>query len=122
MDLKERMKKLKSNIPVIYFALKDKETPWLAKLLAGVTIAYALSPIDLIPDFIPILGYLDDLIFLPAMIALTMKCIPKSIWERSRVTAAALWANKNHKKWYYAILIVVIWILVISWIIKWILC
>ena len=67
MDLKARAKKLKADIPAIFLALKDKNTPLHAKIAAAVTVGYALSPIDLIPDFIPVLGYLDDLIILPAM-------------------------------------------------------
>lgn len=59
MDLKARAKKLKIDIPAIFLALKDKDTPFMAKLFAGITVAYALSPVDLVPDFIPVLGYLD---------------------------------------------------------------
>lgn len=62
MSLKERARKLKNDIPAVFLALKDKETPLLAKVLAGITVAYALSPIDFIPDWIPVLGYLDDVI------------------------------------------------------------
>ena len=60
--LKERARQLKADIPAVYLAIKDPVTPWLVKVLALVTIAYALSPIDLIPDFIPVFGYLDDII------------------------------------------------------------
>ena len=67
--LKDRAKKLKTDIPAVFLALKDKRTPWYARILAAVIVVYALSPIDLIPDFIPVLGYLDDLIILPALIA-----------------------------------------------------
>ena len=70
MDLKERAKKLKTDIPAIFLALKDHETPLLAKIFAGITVIYALSPIDLVPDFIPVLGYLDDLILLPMFAAI----------------------------------------------------
>ena len=63
MNLKERAKKLKEEIPAVFLSLKDRETPLIAKILAGITIGYALSPIDLIPDFIPVLGYLDDIIY-----------------------------------------------------------
>ena len=63
----------------------------MAKIVAGITVAYALSPIDLIPDFIPVLGYLDDVILLPALLALTIHLIPHGIWERSRALSADLW-------------------------------
>lgn len=64
-NLKERAQKLKTDIPAVFLALKEKRTPFLAKMIAAVVVVYALSPIDLIPDFIPVLGYLDDLIILP---------------------------------------------------------
>ena len=72
MNLKQKARQLKTDIPAIYLVLKDKETPSFAKLMAGITVGYALSPIDLIPDFVPVLGYLDDVILLPIMIALTI--------------------------------------------------
>ena len=113
MNFKERAKKLKSDIPAIFLALKDKDTPIIAKILAAVTVAYALSPIDLIPDFIPVLGYLDDLIILPALAALTIKLIPKEKFEECRIKAEGLWENGKPKKWYYAVPIVIIWAVVI---------
>lgn len=116
MGLKDRAKRLKSDIPAIFIALKDTETPLIAKLLAGITVGYALSPIDLIPDFIPVLGYLDDVILLPALTALTIRCIPQDVWERSRASSEGLWTDGRPKKWYYAIPIIVFW-LVILWLI-----
>lgn len=113
MDLKKRAKKLKSDVPAVFIALKDKNTPVLAKILAGITICYALSPVDLVPDFIPVLGYLDDIIILPALIALTIKLIPDDIWQKSRELSEGLWANGKPKKWYYAIPFVLIWVLVV---------
>lgn len=118
MNLKERAKKLKMDIPSIYLALKDKDTPVSAKIFAGITVAYALSPIDLIPDFIPVLGYLDDVILLPMLVALTIKLIPADILERNRQQAEGLWENGKPKKWYYAFPIVVFWIIVICFILK----
>lgn len=114
MDLKERAKKLKTDIPAIFFALKDKETPALAKIFAGITVAYALSPIDFIPDFIPVLGYLDDLILLPLLVALTVKCIPKDVMERNRKLSDTMWSEKAAKKWYYALPIILIWMLIVA--------
>ena len=118
MNIKERAKKLKSDVPAVFLALKDRETPLIAKILASVTVAYALSPIDLIPDFIPILGYLDDVILLPALVALTIRCIPKDVWARSVKRAEGLWDNGKPKKWYYAIPIIVFWLAVITVIVK----
>lgn len=113
MDIKEQAKKLKSDIPAVFIALKDKNTPIPAKLVAGLTVAYALSPIDLIPDFIPVLGYLDDIILLPALIALTIKLIPENVWISSKESAEGLWENGKPKKWYYSIPILVIWGLIL---------
>ena len=89
MKLKERAKRLKTDIPAVFLAIKDKDTPVIAKIFGAVTVAYALSPIDLIPDFIPIMGYLDDLILLPVLAALTIKFIPKDVMEKSRALSAA---------------------------------
>lgn len=87
MDLKNRAKKLKTDIPALFFALKDKKTPLIAKNFAGITVVYALSPIDLVPDFIPVLGYLDDVILLPALVALTIKFISKEVLADCREKA-----------------------------------
>ena len=113
MDLKQRAKKLKTDIPALFLALKDKNTPIIAKVFAGITVAYALSPIDLVPDFIPVLGYLDDVILLPALVALTIKFIPKEVLEECRVKAQGLWKDGKPKKWYYGIPIVLVWLLVL---------
>ena len=93
MTLKERAKKLKVDIPTIFLVMRDQDTPLPAKILAMITVGYALSPIDLIPDFIPVLGYLDDVIL-------------------------HLWEDGKPKKWYYALPIVCIWLLVFVLILK----
>jgi len=121
MDLKSRTKKLKTDIPAIFLALKDKDTPIIAKMFAGITVAYALSPIDLVPDFIPVLGYLDDVILLPMLVALTIKFIPEEVLERNRKQAEGMWKDGKPKKWYYAIPVVLIWVLIIALILKMIL-
>ena len=109
MNIKQRAKKLKSDIPAIFIALKEKNTPLIAKIIAGVTVGYALSPIDLIPDFIPVLGYLDDVILLPALVALTIKMIPEEVWTRCKRNAEGLWEDGKPKKWYYSIPIIIVW-------------
>ena len=109
MNWKNSVKKIKSDIPALFFALKEKETPVVAKIMAGITVAYALSPIDLISDFIPILGYLDDFILLPLLIALTVKLIPKAILETSRLKAEEMSNKRLSKKWYYSIPVVLSW-------------
>ena len=118
MDLKARAKQLKTDIPAVFLALKKRETPWTAKVLAALTIAYALSPIDLIPDFIPVLGYLDDLIILPAMVALTVRLIPAEVMAACRAEAEGMWQNGKPKRWYYALPIVAVWLLVVFLIVR----
>ena len=113
MQRKEKVKQLRIQLPAVLVALKTKQTPWYAKVFAALTVAYALSPLDLIPDFIPVLGYLDDLIILPLFVALTVKCIPKNIWEESLEGANNMWENGKPKRWYYAVPIVFVWILIV---------
>ena len=105
--LREKVRNLKQEIVPIYYAMFDKRTPMMAKVLAGLTIGYLLSPIDLIPDFIPILGLLDDLIIIPLFIKLTVRLIPASVMNdiRSKIDKN----EKLHKKWFYALPIIAIY-------------
>ena len=118
MTLKERAAKLKMEIPAVFLCLKDRETPLSAKIFAALTVGYALSPIDLIPDFIPLLGYLDDLLILPGLVALTIHFIPQSVWKKNLAVSEDLWKDGKPNKWYYAIPIILIWLLVVWLIIK----
>ena len=118
MNIKEKANKIKRDIPAVYIALRKKETPWHAKLMALVTVIYALSPIDLVPDFIPILGYLDDIIILPLLIAATIKLIPNDILEKWRSESSQLMESGNPKKWYFAVPIILIWVIIILLIVK----
>lgn len=118
MTLKDRANKLKRDVPAVFLALKDKRTPFLSKALALVTIAYALSPIDFIPDFIPVLGYLDDVILLPSLIAVTIKLIPNEVWLRCQADSENMWKNGKPKRWYYAIPVVIVWLIIIWLIVK----
>ena len=118
MSLKESAEKLKSDIPALFLALKQKSTPTAAKVMAAVVVVYALSPIDLIPDFIPVLGYLDDLILLPLLTAITVKLIPADILVACRQQSADLWQDGKPKRWYYGLPIVGFWCLVVILIIK----
>ena len=88
-SLKQLARQLKKETYAIYLASIDQRVPWYARVLAGVTVAYAFSPIDLIPDFIPIIGYLDDLIIVPLGIWLVIKMIPPEILAECREKAAA---------------------------------
>lgn len=112
MNLKEKANALKVYIPALFIAMKRRETPIAAKIVAGIAVGYALSPIDIIPDFIPVLGYLDDLIVLPLLAALAIKLIPKENMEAYKAEAESLWKDGKPKKWYYAIPIIVLWIVV----------
>lgn len=117
MKIKEKIKlglqKVKADVKAVYLIFLDKETPKLPKILACIVIAYALSPIDLIPDFIPILGYLDDLLILSLLIMWIIKLIPKEKFEEYRNKSANVWENGKPKKWYFAIPIIVIWAIII---------
>lgn len=111
MNLKEQAKHVQQEIPAIFIALKRKDTPWPAKLFAAITLVYVLSPLDLIPDFIPVLGYLDDLLIVPLLAVLTIHFIPASMMEDCRKEAKDLWIQGKPKKWIYAVPILLIWIL-----------
>lgn len=117
MNLKQKAKEIKKNLTAIFIAFKKSETPWYAKIIMGITIGYALSPIDIIPDFIPVLGYLDDLIILPLLIILSVKLIPREIMEESLAEAENTQKNDLLKKWYFGLPIIFIWVFIIIFII-----
>ncbi|MCX6050761.1 MAG: DUF1232 domain-containing protein [Chloroflexi bacterium] len=117
---KVRARNLKREVYALYLAYQDPRTPWLAKVLTICVVGYALSPIDLIPDPIPILGYLDDLLLLPLGIALVLKLIPAVVMEECRSKAQITLAQKQATNWVAAIIIIIIWLLVagaIGWLI-----
>jgi uncharacterized membrane protein YkvA (DUF1232 family) len=114
--LKSWAKPLKMNVLMIWFATKNPQTPWLPKAICIFIVAYALSPIDLIPDFIPILGYVDDFVLLPILIWAAIRLIPNSINLESRVKADEwLRQNQSKPKSYLGVLIVVIIWLLMLW-------
>ena len=113
MEQKERLRQLAEDIPALCLAMKEKDTPFLAKILAGTAVVYALSPIDLIPDFIPVIGYLDDLVLLPLLVALTLKLIPDETFERCREQARQMYQQGMKKHWYYMLPIILIWAILI---------
>lgn len=116
MTIKERARGLKRDIPAIFIAFRKKETPWMAKCMAAITICYALSPIDFIPDFIPVLGYLDDIILLPILVVFTIKLIPKEVYALCKEEAEHIWDNGKPKKWIYAIPIIMFWCLLLAFV------
>lgn len=108
--LKQKAKELKSEAQVLMIAYKDKQTPLLAKILIGITVGYLLSPIDLIPDFIPVLGLLDDLIIVPALISLSIKLIPKNVLENARKRVKANPERYKKNNWIFACIIILVWL------------
>ncbi|KRF54214.1 hypothetical protein ASG97_24300 [Bacillus sp. Soil745] len=106
---------LKRQIFILYFACKDERVPWHAKVFTACVVAYAFSPIDIIPDFIPILGYLDDVILVPIGIMIALKMIPKSVFTDCEVKAEEMMKKGKPKNWIVGSLIVMIWVLIIIW-------
>src|SRR3954454_575274 len=115
--IKAWAKNLKRQIFILYFAYKDDRVPWYAKLFTACVVAYAFSPIDLIPDFIPILGYLDDLIIVPLGIIFALKMIPNSVISDCEVKAEEMMKNGKPQNWIVGSLIMLIWSLFILWVI-----
>jgi uncharacterized membrane protein YkvA (DUF1232 family) len=108
--LKTWARLLKRDVFALYLAGRDPRVPWYAKALALATAAYALSPIDLIPDFIPILGYLDDVIILPLAILLTVRLIPANVLAELRLQAQQRLANSPPTSRVAAVVVVVVWV------------
>lgn len=113
--LKFRARALKNEAYAICLAAKDPRTPWYAKALIYFVVAHTFSPIDLIPDFIPILGYLDDLIITPLGIALAIRLIPPEVLEEARLTVATHGLDRR-VGFVGAGIILIIWILAIIWV------
>ena len=107
---KARAQQLKTEVYALYLAYKDPRTPWYARIFAAGMVAYAFSPIDLIPDFIPILGYLDDLVLIPLGVFLAIRMIPVEVMSESRQQARQLMARGKPVNKVAATIIVLIWI------------
>ncbi len=109
--LKQQAKRLKTELYALYLACRDPRVPWYARAFAACVVGYAFSPIDLIPDFIPILGYLDDLILVPLGIALVLKMIPPEVMVECRVKAQSTTQHNKPKNWLTAGIILIVWVL-----------
>lgn len=109
--LKQHARRLKSETFALYLAARHPQTPWYAKLLVAAIVAYAFSPIDLIPDFLPVVGYLDDLLLLPLGIALAIRLVPPAVLAECRRRAAEQAANGRPTSRAAAVVIVAIWLL-----------
>jgi uncharacterized membrane protein YkvA (DUF1232 family) len=114
--LEEMKKKGKRSLVDVYALLlvwRDKRVPWYARLVAAAVVGYAFSPIDLIPDFIPVLGQLDDLLLIPLGVALAIRLIPEDVLEEHREQAKKLAASRGRHSWVAGGIIIVVWLLII---------
>jgi uncharacterized membrane protein YkvA (DUF1232 family) len=118
-ELKQRARHLKAETVALYLAARDPRTPWYVKLLVAGIVAYAFSPIDLIPDFVPVLGYLDDLILIPLGIALAIKLVPHSVLAECRTRAQETMQNGKPVSRVAGAVIVVIWLVLAALCIVW---
>lgn len=117
--LKTWARALKTEVLVVYFAARDPATPWFWRIFALLVAAYALSPIDLIPDFIPLLGYLDDLILVPLGLWLILRHLPPAVLARARERAAAL--LRRPRSWAAAAVFVALWLAALALLAFWLL-
>jgi uncharacterized membrane protein YkvA (DUF1232 family) len=108
--LRRWARNIKKDVIALYLCAKDRRVPWYAKAIAALVAAYALSPIDLIPDFVPVIGYLDDVIIVPLGIVLAVRLIPPEILFEHR-KAAASWQRDHPASWAGAFLVIAIWLL-----------
>lgn len=102
---------MNTEIFALYLAYKDPRVKWYARLVIAITIGYALSPIDLIPDFVPVLGYLDDLVLVPAGVALSLRLIPKDVMNECRLQALELFSSNKPRVKYAVPVVVFTWLL-----------
>ena len=120
---RQKLGDLKIELLAVWFAYRDPRTPWYAKIWAALVAGYAFSPIDLIPDFIPIIGYLDDAIIVPLGLIIAIKLIPKDVMADTRIKAKD-WLEQRKQKptnKIMAVLIVLLWILLFLVVIRYIL-
>jgi len=108
---KHRARQLEVETYTLYLACRDPRVPWYAKAFVAIVVGYALSPIDLIPDFIPVLGYLDDLVLVPLGITLALWMIPQTVLDECRANAAELLNQDKPRNWVAASIIVLVWLL-----------
>src|SRR5262245_43825965 len=112
-SVKQRARLLKGELHALYLVARDRRTPWYAKLIIALVVAYTLSPIDLIPDFIPLLGYLDDLLLLPLGIYLALQLIPPEVLDDARRRAADT-PGALPKRWSAAWLVISLWLVALA--------
>ena len=115
--LKDWTRAIKRDVHALYLAARDPRTPWFAKAFALAIAAYALSPIDLIPDFIPVLGYLDEVTLLPLVIALAIRLVPPDVMAEHRIAAAN--AESRPVTQAGAAFVVTLWLLAVGALLRW---
>jgi uncharacterized membrane protein YkvA (DUF1232 family) len=108
---KQAAKKLEKEVIAIYLAYRDPRVPWYARLFAALVVAYAFSPIDLIPDPIPVLGYLDDLVIVPLGVWLVLKMIPPQVMVECRLKAQEQLDQGKPVSWVGAVIIAILWLI-----------
>jgi uncharacterized membrane protein YkvA (DUF1232 family) len=118
---KRRVRQLKAETYALYLAYRDPRVPWYARLLVAVVVGYAFSPIDLIPDVVPVLGYLDDLILVPLGIWLALKLIPAEVMVEARARAQQVMAEGKPVNRAAAVVIVGLWLLLAALAVLWVL-
>ena len=112
--LKQRATALKTDAYALYIAARDPRVPWYAKAFMGLVLAYAFSPVDLIPDFIPVLGYLDDLLIVPLGIALVLKMIPAEVLTDARLKVEELSQKGEPVIRGGAVIVVIVWLVILA--------
>jgi uncharacterized membrane protein YkvA (DUF1232 family) len=118
--LKERARQLKSEVHALYLAARHPHTPWYAKLCLVAIVAYVLSPIDLIPDFVPVLGLLDEVVLLPFAIRFAVRLVPDTVMAECRARASRQRTNGVGSGRVAAVLIVCVWLILIVWCASWV--
>jgi uncharacterized membrane protein YkvA (DUF1232 family) len=112
-------KRLQIEVYALYLAYRDPRTPWYAKIVAACVVGYAFSPIDLIPDFIPVLGYLDDLLLLPLGVLLAIRLVPAQVMSESRARASELLSLGKPVNRLAALVIVAVWLALVALAVWW---
>lgn len=114
VKIRQRIEQLKGDTLVLYVAYRDERVPWYAKVLAACVVAYAFSPVDLIPDFVPVVGYLDDLVLVPLGIALALRMIPADVMAESRLRVQELETWDRPRSWVAGGVVIAIWMLLVA--------
>jgi uncharacterized membrane protein YkvA (DUF1232 family) len=116
--LRAKVRALEADTSALYLAARDPRVPWPAKAVAALTVAYALSPIDLIPDFIPVIGYLDDLVLVPLGLALAIQLIPPALLAEHRAEAARRFTQGGPRSRIGAVFVILTWALAVAWLVS----